>query len=136
MRLLGRLPAMRVGVLGFAIMAAPLWLLVATMPFGLMVAVMFLFGVGGPLGVAPIGGVLTTRSPADIRPKVVAAFLALTAVGSPVGALWAGFGVERIGFSATYAAVAASLTAATIVLALATRQLGMLASSAPSPTPS
>jgi hypothetical protein len=80
--------------------------------------------------------VLTTRSPAEIRPKVVAAFLAITAIGSPLGALGAGFGVERVGFSVTYGGVAAALTAATIVLGLASRQLGALAAPAHVPASS
>jgi MFS family permease len=76
-----RVAPLRVGIAGFALMSAPIWLLTIATPLPLAVAVMFVFGLGGPLGVSPIGALLTTRAPSDVRPKVVAVFLSITSAG-------------------------------------------------------
>ena len=104
-----RVRPMRLGVIGFALMAGPIWILTGATSLPLAVAAMVLFGVGGPLGVSPISATLTTRAPAAIRPQVVSAFLAITAAGTPLGAAGAGLAIERIGFAAT-------MTLATLLL--------------------
>jgi MFS family permease len=117
-----RVRPMRLGVLGFAAMSAPIWILTVATPLPVAVAALFVFGVGGPLGVSPISAMLTTRAPVEIRPQVVAAFLAVTSAGTPVGAAGAGWLVARAGFGTTYAAVAASMTLATFLLTLFVRR--------------
>ena len=111
-----RVQPLRLGVIGFAAMAAPIWILTAASSLPVAVAAMFLFGIGGPLGVSPISATLTTRAPAEIRPQVVSAFLAITAAGTPLGAAGAGLAIERIGFGATYVAIATTTTLATLLL--------------------
>ena len=59
-----RIKPVRLGVLGFAAMAAPIWLLTVATPLPLVLAAMFVFGTGGPLGVSPISAMLTPREPA------------------------------------------------------------------------
>jgi MFS family permease len=116
LRLARRFDPLRVGVAGFALMAAPIWLLAVATPAPLAAIVMFVFGLGGPLGVSPISALLTTRASADVRPKVVAAFLSITSAGTPIGAALTGYVIARAGFRPTYAAVAATMTLATILL--------------------
>jgi MFS family permease len=117
LRLARRFSPLSVGVAGFALMAAPLWLLVGGHSQPLAIAVLFVFGIGGPLGVSPISALLTTRAAPEIRPKVVAAFLSITSAGTPLGAALTGYAIGRLGFAATYAGIAAALTAATMLLA-------------------
>jgi MFS family permease len=116
MRLARRVQPMRLGIAGFAAMSAPLWLLTIGTPLALAAVVMFLFGIGGPLGVSPISAILTTRAPGEIRPQVVAAFLSITSAGVPVGALVTGYAIERLGFRMTYGGIAAAMTFATLLL--------------------
>jgi MFS family permease len=128
-----RVKPMRLGVTGFALMAAPIWILTAATSLPVAVAAMFLFGVGGPLGVSPISATLTMRSPAEIRPQVVSAFLAITAAGTPLGAAGAGLAIERIGFAATYVAIAATATLATLLLWGSVRRTQRAPEPAPEP---
>jgi predicted MFS family arabinose efflux permease len=86
-------------------------------------AVLFVFGLGGPLAVAPISAALTMRVDPAVRPHVVAAFLALSSLGSPLGAAGAGYAIAHFGFHSTYAIVAGLLTAATLSLGAMTSSL-------------
>jgi MFS family permease len=119
-KLARRVQPLRLGIAGFAAMAAPIWLLTLGTPLPLAVAALLLFGLGGPLGVSPISALLTTRAPAAVRPQVVAAFLAISSAGTPVGAGVTGWAIEHAGFGTTYAVIAAALTAATLLLAWST----------------
>ena len=121
LRLARHVAPLRLGLAGFAAMAAPIWLLTLATPFPVAVAVMFVFGLGGPLGVAPISAILTTRAQGEIRPQVVAAFLAITSAGTPIGASVTGYAVATVGFRATYAGVAAAMTGAFLLLAWCVR---------------
>ena len=112
-----RVKPLRLGIAGFALMSAPIWVLAAATPLPVAVAALFLFGVGGPLGVSPVSAILTMRAPAEIRPQVVSAFLAITSAGTPLGAAVTGYAIARAGFGATYAGVAAAMSLATLLLA-------------------
>jgi predicted MFS family arabinose efflux permease len=127
---------MRLGLAGFVAMAAPIWLLTLAAPRALAIVALFLFGIGGPLGVSPISATLTTRAPGEIRPQVVSAFLAITSAGTPLGAAATGYAIERAGFAPTYAGIAAAMTLAVIVLALAVRRMRALPAPLATPTPS
>ncbi len=111
-------------------MSAPIWLLAVATPLPLAVVVMFLFGIGAPLGVSPITAILTTRAPAAIRPQVVAAFLSITSAGTPLGAALTGYAIERAGFRMTYAVIAAAMTAATLLLVWCVRRVSALPAAA------
>jgi predicted MFS family arabinose efflux permease len=116
-------------------MAAPLWFLTVETPLPLVVAVMFVFGLGGPLGVAPISAILTTRAPGDIRPQVVAAFLAVTSAGTPAGAAGAGYAIQLIGFRATYVGIAVAMTAAFALLVWCVRRVRSAPDAVPAAAP-
>lgn len=115
-----RVAPVRLSVIGFGVMAAPIWLLTVATPFPLALAVLFVFGLGGPLAVAPISAALTMRVDAALRPHVVAAFLALSSLGSPLGAAGAGYAIAHLGFHATYAVIAALLSAGALSLGVMT----------------
>lgn len=118
-----RVAPVRLSVLGFAVMAAPVWLLTVANPLPLALAVLFVFGLGGPLAVAPISAALTMRVDASLRPHVVGAFLALSSLGSPLGAAGAGYAIAHFGFHATYAVIAALLSAGALALGVMTSAL-------------
>jgi MFS family permease len=122
LRLARRYSPLRLGIVGFGLMSAPIWLLTIATPLPLALVVMFVFGLGGPLGVSPISALLTTRAPAEIRPKVVAAFLSITSAGTPLGAALTGYAIAAAGFRTTYGAVAAAMTASTLLLVWCVRR--------------
>jgi len=133
LRLARRFSPLRVGIAGFALMAAPIWLLAIGHSIPLAVVVMFVFGIGGPLGVSPISALLTTRAPAEIRPKVVAAFLSITSAGTPLGAALTGYAIVGLGFATTYLGIAAAMTFATLLLVWCVREARpVVAATAPS----
>jgi MFS family permease len=136
LRLARRYSPLRLGIVGFALMSAPIWLLTVATPLPLVVVVMVVFGLGGPLGVAPISALLTTRAPAEIRPKVVAAFLSITSAGTPLGAAVTGYAITAVGFRTTYGAVAAAMTLSTLLLVWCVRRSAAAPDAAPAVSPS
>jgi MFS family permease len=123
MRLARQVRPLTLACSGFAVMAAPIWVLVAGRPLILVTVVVGAFGVGSQLGVSPITAVLTTRAPAKIRSQTVSAFLAISNAGVPLGSAITGTLIVGAGFGVTYAIVAASMTAATLLLILNVRRL-------------
>ena len=136
LRLARRYSPLRLGIAGFSLMSAPIWLLAIATPLPLVLVVMFVFGLGGPLGVAPISALLTTRAPAEIRPKVVAAFLSITSAGVPLGAAVTGYAITAVGFGTTYGAVAAAMTLSTLLLVWCVRRAEAVPDAAPAVSPS
>jgi MFS family permease len=126
---------MLLALIGFAAMTAPIWILTASVALPVATVSMFVFGIGGPLAVAPISATLTLRAPASIRPQVVSAFFAITSAGTPLGAAGAGFAIEQLGFPATYVGIAATMTLATVMLWAVSRraQTGAAPAAAPEP---
>jgi MFS family permease len=131
-----RVKPLRLGVVGFALMSAPIWVLTVATSLPLAVAALFAFGLGGPLGVSPISAILTTRAPAAIRPQVVSAFLAITSAGTPLGAAVTGYAIARAGFGPTYVGVAGGMTIATLLFALSVRRAREAPDALPAATPS
>lgn len=123
LRLARKLPPLPLGCAGFALMAVPLWFLLVPRSAVLVAAVAVAFGFGTQLGVSPITAVLTTRSPEAIRAQTVSSFLAVSNAGVPIGSAVTGIAIASVGFGATYAAVAALMTVAAIVLTVNVRRL-------------
>jgi predicted MFS family arabinose efflux permease len=79
---------------------------------------------------------MTTRAPAEIRPKVVAAFLSITSAGTPLGAAVTGYAIAAAGFRMTYGAVAAAMTLSTFLLVWCVRRTARVPDAAPAVSPS
>lgn len=123
LRLARKVAPLTLGCAGFALMAAPLWLLLAPRSAVLVVAVAVAFGFGTQVGVSPITAVLTTQAPAAIRPQTVSSFLAISNAGVPAGSAATGIVIASAGFGVTYAAVASLMTAAALLLTWNVRRL-------------
>jgi MFS family permease len=136
LRLARRYSPLRLGIAGFGLMSAPIWLLTLATPLPLALVVMFVFGLGGPLGISPISALLTTRAPAGIRPQVVAAFLSITSAGTPLGAAVTGVAISALGFRAAYGGVAAAMTLSTLLLVWCVRRASAVPDAAPAVSPS
>lgn len=116
MRLARRAPAMSLGLIGFGAMTAGISLVAVSDTRPVAVAAMFVFGLGGPLGVAPLTAVLTGRTSPDSRPQTMSAFFAVSGAGAPIGAAGAGWLIAWAGFTPTYAAIAVAMALATVLL--------------------
>jgi predicted MFS family arabinose efflux permease len=128
LRLARKLSPLPLACAGFATMAVPLWFLLAPRSAALVATIAVAFGFGTQLGVAPITAVLTSQSPEPIRAQTVSAFLAISNAGVPAGSAITGVVIAAAGFGATYAAVAALMTGAAILLTANARRLDQRAS--------
>src|SRR5205823_6098015 len=63
----------------------PLWILVATLPWEAVGAVLLVFGMFVPLVNAPAMGLISTRPPEALRAKVMTAVMTASALGGPAG---------------------------------------------------
>jgi predicted permease len=89
-----------------------------------------------PLVNGPTIGVITARTPLELRPKVMTALISVSTLSAPLGFLVAGQLLEPWGVSRVFAAVAIGMTATAVVFAaIALRQSGEVAADAPAVAP-
>lgn len=99
-------------------MPLPLWLLGIAMPWGAALVVVGAFAFFSPLVNAPIIGVLTVRTPAALRPKVMSAVMTVALLAGPLGFLLAGQAVSRLSIYTLFLIIAAALTVGSVAFAL------------------
>jgi MFS family permease len=98
-------------------MPLPLWLLAVAMPWGAALVVVGAFAFFAPLVNAPILGILTVRTPAALRPKVMSAVMTVALLAGPLGYLLAGQAISRISIYTLFLIIAAALTAGSFAFA-------------------
>ena len=96
-KLVDRFRPLRLAAVGILLVAAPLWVVVAPVPWAVVCLAIFLCGLFVPLCNAPIMAILTTRPPAALRAKVMTATLTASGLGGPavrllVGPVYNGWG--------------------------------------------
>lgn len=92
-------------------MPLPLWLLGIRLPWAAALVVIGAFAFFTPLVNAPLVGIITTRTPAALRPKVMTAVMTLSSAAGPLGFLAAGESLRFISLTTLFVLVAAGLTA-------------------------
>jgi MFS family permease len=100
--------------LGFAL---PLWVLVAHVPLVAILAAIAFTAMCGPLINAPMFGLITTRAPQALLPKVMTAIITLATVAGPLGLVFAGFLLQHEGLTVTFTVIAAGVTCVCLVFA-------------------
>jgi MFS family permease len=118
-RILGRLAPMKLATIGILGLSGPLWLLVPHVPLAVVVAALAVSGFSNPLINAPYLGMLTTRVPRALQPKVMQAVITANRVAAPLGYAVAGPLLVGLGLHPVYAIVAglATLAAANFIVA-------------------
>jgi MFS family permease len=101
-------------------LALPFWLLVPHVPLAVMVGAMSVVGFANPMTNAPVIGILTTRVPPALFPKVLQTIIVSNQVIRPLGYATAGYLFASLGLHAVYAlaAAVATLASANFVLAV------------------
>jgi MFS family permease len=117
-----KIPLLRLAALSIVGMAAPLWLLLVTMPWYGVLFVLGAFGFFAPLVNAPMIGILTTRPPESLRPKVMSAVMTLASIAGPIGFVAAGQALKYVGLPTMFAIVAAGFTVGALLFAAAIRR--------------
>ena len=92
-----RFGALQVGAAGFVLASIPKLLLGIPLPAAGVVAVLVLQGFVAPLTGAPIFTVITTRTPAALRAKVLSAAISLMFITGPIGQVAAGPLINAVG---------------------------------------
>src|SRR3954454_12496679 len=80
------------------------------MPCALAMGVVATFAFFSPLVNAPILGVLTVRTPKELRPKVMAAVMTVATMAGPLGFIAAGVSLRYISLSALFVGLPPLLT--------------------------
>ena len=92
-----RFGALQVGAAGFVLASIPKLLLGIPLPAAGVAAVLVLQGFVAPLTSAPIFTVITTRTPAALRAKVLSAAVGLMFLTGPLGLVAAGPLINAVG---------------------------------------
>jgi MFS family permease len=108
---------LKLSAIAIVLMPLPLWLLAIEMPWGAAMIVIGAFAFFSPLVNAPIIGVLTVRTPAALRPKVMTAVMTVASIAGPLGFLAAGQAIGRVSIYAVFLVIAAGLTASALAFA-------------------
>ncbi len=117
-RLVARLPLLKIAGAAMLLSAIPLWLLAAHLPWFGVAAVLLAFGFFLPFVNAPMMGVITVRTPAVLRPKVLTALFTVVTLASPIGLASSGPALQAWGPHAVYLAIAGGFAAMAVLYAL------------------
>jgi MFS family permease len=110
MRLLPRFKPIRLATVGILALPLPIWLLVLDLPLLATMAALFASAAFGPLVNAPLIGLITTRTPAALRPKVMTSVMTMAMLAGPLGIAAAGPLLEALGTRAVFGIIAAGMT--------------------------
>jgi MFS family permease len=129
-----RVAPLRLAGLAILAFAVPLWLLPFHPPAGLVVAALFVAMCFTPLVNGPVIGVLTARTPEQLRAKAMTAVISVNTIAAPLGFLGAGQVIERWGVDVVFAIVPAGISALALAFAsIALRHRAEDRALAPSP---
>jgi hypothetical protein len=118
---LARFKATSIAIFAAVALGAPFWVFVPHVPLAVFVAAMVVIGFGNPMVNAPYFGILTTRVPPALFPKVLQAIIVSNQVIRPAAYAAAGFLFVSFGLHTIYAFAAALASVASLNFVLALR---------------
>jgi MFS family permease len=121
-QLVQKVDVLKLAAIAIVAMPLPLWALAVRMPWGVTLVVLGAFAVGGPLVNAPVLGILTTKPPEALRPKVMTAVITLATGAGPLGFLAAGEALRVVSLQTLFLVIAALLTVISLAFAAVLRR--------------
>ena len=112
-----RVAPLRLAAFGIVAFSIPLWVMPLLPPWPVVFVALFAAMLFTPLVNGPILGVITARTPVELRPKVMTALISANTIAAPLGFLIAGQVLERWGVVPLFTAVVAGITWMAIVFA-------------------
>ena len=112
-----RVAPIRLAGMAIVAMSLPLWLLPLDLPAWGVMAALFTAMLFTPLVNGPVIGVITARTPPELRPKMMTALISVSALSAPLGFIVAGQLLESWGALNVFAAVAVGMTSTALVFA-------------------
>ena len=119
MKLLDRFRPVRLAAVGMLLLPLPIWAIVAVPPWPVVCAALFVCGLIVPLVNAPMLGIITTRPPAALRAKVLAAVLTASGLGGPAMRLLVGPVFKWHGNMGVWILLASGMTLGALLFAAA-----------------
>jgi MFS family permease len=110
MKLMPRFKPLKLAAVGIVALSLPIWLLGLELPLWATMGALFASTISQPLVNAPVIGVMTTRTPEALRPKVMTAVLTIAMLAGPIGLVAAGPLLEAFGTSMVFVIIAAGMT--------------------------
>jgi MFS family permease len=110
MKLMPRFKPLKLAAVGIVALPLPIWLLGLDLPLWATMAALFVSTVPQPLVNAPVIGLMTTRTPEALRPKLMTALLTVAMLAGPVGLAAAGPLLEALGTRPVFVIIAAGMT--------------------------
>ena len=115
-----RVAPLRLAAIAILAFSIPLWVLPFLPPWPVVFVALFAAMLFTPLVNGPTLGVLTARTPEDLRPKVMTAVISANTLAAPLGFLLAGQVLEHWGVVPLFTAVVLGITWMAIAFAAVT----------------
>jgi MFS family permease len=118
-RLTQKLALLKLAAAAIIAMPLPLFLLAPHTPWPAAMVFVGAFGFFSPLVNAPLMGVLTVRTPQELRPKVLTAVLTVATMAGPLGFIVAGYVLRHVALEPFFIVLPALLTLGSLAFAAA-----------------
>jgi MFS family permease len=105
-----KVPLLKLAAVAIVAMPLPLFLLSPKTPWPAATVIIAAFAFFTPLVNAPVIGLLTIRTPAELRPKVMTAVMTVATMAGPFGFLAAGYLLRHVALGSFFIALPVLLT--------------------------
>ncbi len=112
-----KVPLLKLSAVAIVCMPLPLFLLAPRTPWPAATVILAAFAFFTPLVNAPLVGILTVRTPAELRPKVMTAVMTVASMAGPVGFITAGYALRHVALGAFFIGLPALLTLGSLAFA-------------------
>jgi len=112
-----KVPLLKLAAVAIVAMPLPLFLLSPTTPWPAATVIIAAFAFFTPLVNAPVIGILTIRTPAELRPKVMTAVMTIATMAGPLGFLAAGYALQHIAVGSFFIGLPALLMLGSLAFA-------------------
>ena len=112
-----KVPLPKLAALAVIAMPLPLFLLSPTTPWPVATLIIGVFAFFVPLVQAPITGLLTVRTPAELRPKVLTGFMTVATMAGPFGFIVAGYLLRNVTLGSFFIGLPAVLMLGSLLFA-------------------
>jgi MFS family permease len=104
-----KVPLLKLAAVAIVAMPLPLFLLSPTTPWPAATLILAAFAFFTPLVNAPVIGILTVRTPAELRPKVMTAVMTVATMAGPFGFIAAGYLLRHVSLGSFFIGLPALL---------------------------
>jgi MFS family permease len=113
-----KVPLLKLAAIAIVLMPLPLFLLAPRTPWPVATVIVGGFAFFTPLVNAPVIGLLTVRTPAELRPKVMTAVMTVASMAGPFGFIAAGYVLRHVALGPFFVGLPALLTLGSLAFAV------------------